>query len=125
MDKKELGNYGEKVVTFYLEKKGYTILSRNFCIKGGEIDIIATHGEYITFVEVKTRTPDFMTSGFDAVTKTKRKLIIKTAEMYTLKNPHDLQPRFDVAQVIINNKKVVGFNYIENAFDASDIQTML
>ena len=41
MDKKELGYFGEKVTAYYLEKKGYKILRRNFCVKGGEIDIIA------------------------------------------------------------------------------------
>lgn len=125
MDKKEFGYLGEKIVALYLEKKGYKILNRNYCIKGGEIDIIASiNDEIIAFIEVKTRTPDFLNSGFDAVTKKKRKLIIKTSEMYTLKNPHNLQPRFDVAQIVIDGKKVVAFNYIENAFDASDIDTI-
>lgn len=119
MDKKELGYFGEKVVAYYLEKKGYTILKRNFCIKGGEIDIIAQKDDIIAFVEVKTRTPDPLVNGFEAVTKSKKKLIIKTSEEYSYRNPHDFQPRFDVVWVTVDNRKVVGFNYIENAFDAS------
>ncbi len=125
MDKKEFGNLGEKVAAFYLEKKGYTIIQRNFCIRGGEIDIIASKDGVIAFVEVKTRTPDYMTSGFDSITLKKRRLIVKTAEMYSFKNPHNLQPRFDVVQIILDNRKVIGFNYIENAFDASDIMTIM
>ena len=119
MDKRELGYFGEKVVAYYLEKKGYTILKRNFCIKGGEIDIIAQKDDVIAFVEVKTRAPDPLVNGFEAVTRSKKKLIIKTSEAYSYRNPHDWQPRFDVVWVTVDNHKVVGFNYVENAFDAS------
>ncbi len=125
MTAKELGEFGEKVAAFYLEKKGYKILKRNFRIKGGEIDIIAEKDGIITFVEVKTRTPDFIESGFDAVTMRKKRLIIRASQVYSVKFPHELQPRFDVVQIIADGRKIVGFNYIENAFDASDIMTIL
>lgn len=125
MTAKELGEFGEKVAAFYLEKKGYKILKRNFRIKGGEIDIIAEKDGIIAFVEVKTRTPDFIESGFDAVTLRKKRLIIRASQIYSVKFPHELQPRFDVVQIIADGRKIVGFNYIENAFDASDIMTIL
>lgn len=125
MTAKEIGEFGEKVAAFYLEKKGYKILKRNFRVKGGEIDIIAEKGGIIAFTEVKTRTPDFIESGFDAVTMQKKRLIIRASQLYSLKYPHDFQPRFDVVQIIADGKKIVGFNYIENAFDASDIMTIL
>lgn len=54
-----LGTLGEKLGCQYLEKKGYEILETNYKNdKGkrlGEIDIIATIGKKIVFVEVKTR----------------------------------------------------------------------
>ena len=110
---------GEDFAAKYLEEKGYEIIERNFNPRLGEIDIIAKDGRYIAFVEVKTRAPDPLVNGFEAVTKSKKKLIIKTSEEYSYRNPHDFQPRFDVAWVTVDNRKVVGFNYIENAFDAS------
>lgn len=125
MTAKELGEFGEKVAAFYLEKKEYKILKRNFRVKGGEIDIIAEKDGIIAFVEVKTRTPDFIESGFDAVTLRKKRLIIRASQIYSVKFPHKLQPRFDVVQIIADGRKIVGFNYIENAFDASDIMTIL
>lgn len=125
MTAKELGAYGERITAEYLEKNGYVILKRNFCVRGGEIDIIAQKGEFIAFVEVKTRAPDYMSGGFEAVNKRKQRLIIKAAEQYSYKYPHELQPRFDVAELIIDGYKLVGFDYIENAFDASGIMTIL
>ena len=119
MDKKELGYFGEKVVAYYLEKKGYRILKRNFTVKGGEIDIIASKDGIIAFVEVKTRAPDPMVNGFEAVTAAKKRRIIRTSERYSYRFPHDLQPRFDIVWVTVSGRKVTGFNYIENAFDYS------
>ncbi|MFR0949697.1 MAG: YraN family protein [Ruminococcus callidus] len=64
----EIGRLGETAVCRQLEQQGYSIVRRNFCVRGGEIDIIAENGEYLAFVEVKTRKPNSLTSGFDDVT---------------------------------------------------------
>ena len=119
MTKNEIGKLGEDSVCSYLQKQGYRITARNYRIKGGEIDIIAENGDYIAFVEVKARKPDSLVTGFEAVNKRKQGLIIKTAADYCLKHPNILQPRFDVAEVIIANGKVLSIDYITNAFDTS------
>ncbi len=119
MNKTEIGRLGEEAVCKYLTERGYSIVERNYRIKGGEIDIIADNGDYIAFVEVKSRKPDSMVSGFEAVNKRKRSLIIKTAADYCCKHPHMLQPRFDVAQVIISGEKVLSIDYITNAYDTT------
>lgn len=119
MTKSEIGKFGENFVCSYLEKNGYSIIERNYRIKGGEIDIIAENDFYIAFVEVKTRKPGSLVSGYDAVNKRKRELIIKTAADYCWKHPNGLQPRFDVAQVILEGKRVCSIDYIKNAFDTT------
>jgi len=119
MTKSEIGKLGEESVCTYLIERGYKITARNYRIKGGEIDIIAENGDYIAFVEVKSRKPDSMVSGFEAVNKRKRGLIIKTAADYCCKYPNMLQPRFDVAQVIIDAGKVLSIDYILNAYDTT------
>ncbi len=119
MTKMEIGNIGEESVCAYLAEHGYTVIARNYRIKGGEIDIVAVNAEYIVFVEVKSRKPDSMVSGFEAVTKRKQGLIIKTASDYCIKHPTELQPRFDVAEVIIDSGKVLGIDYIQNAYDTT------
>ena len=119
MTNSETGKLGEEIVCKYLIERGYTIAARNYRIKGGEIDIIAENGDYIAFVEVKSRKPDSMVTGFEAVNKRKRGLIIKTAADYCCKHPNVLQPRFDVAQVIIAKGKVLSIDYITNAYDTT------
>lgn len=119
MTKTEIGNIGEESVCGYLTENGCTVIARNYRIKGGEIDIIAVDAEYIMFVEVKSRKPDSMTSGFEAVNRRKQGLIIKTAGDYCIKHPTELQPRFDVAEVIIDRGKVLSIDYIQNAYDTT------
>ena len=119
MNRTEKGRFGEKKVCEYLLKRGYSIIARNYRIKGGEIDIIAENGDYIAFVEVKTRKPDSMVTGFEAVDRRKQGLIIRTAAEYCRRNPNLLQPRFDIAQVIVSKEEVLSMEYIENAYDTT------
>jgi putative endonuclease len=119
MNRTEKGRFGEEKVCEYLLKRGYSIIARNYRIKGGEIDIIAENGDYIAFVEVKTRKPDSMVTGFEAVDRRKQGLIIRTAAEYCRRNPNLLQPRFDIAQVIVSKEEVLSMEYIENAYDTT------
>ena len=51
----DTGDWGEKIAREHLITKGYTIVDTNFRVGRYEIDIIATKGSSICFVEVKTR----------------------------------------------------------------------
>ncbi len=98
----------------HLEKNGYAVLERNFTGKFGEIDIIATDGKYICFVEVKYRKD--LRTGFpeEAVGIRKIRRICKTAAYYlsTHRQYASLQMRFDVASILGDK-----LSYYENAFD--------
>ena len=118
MTKTETGRLGEERVRAYLEERGYRIISRNFRIKGGEIDIIAENGDYIAFVEVKTRKRGSMVSGFEAVNRRKQGLVIRAAAEYLRRNPSVLQPRFDTAQVTLDGD-TAKVDYLENAYDTT------
>ena len=116
----ETGKLGEAAVRRYLEKKGAEILDQNYRTAGGEIDIIAALGDEILFVEVKTRKPDSMISGFESVTPRKQMLIMRTALHYCMEHETELQPRFDVAVVSMSDGRICDIDYLENAFDMSD-----
>lgn len=114
----EIGRLGEKKAQIYLFKNGYKIIETNFHSRRGEIDIIAQKGDVIAFVEVKTRANNSLIDPVEAVDKTKAKKIIVTAQKYLTDKNIDLQPRFDVCEVMFNrfdmSFKVI--NYIKNAF---------
>lgn len=119
MTRAETGKLGEEAVVKYLAERGYTIEAKNYRIKGGEIDIIASNGDYLAFVEVKTRKSGSLVTGFESVNKRKKSLIIKTAVDYCCKHPQVLQPRFDIAQVVIDGDTVRSIDYIFNAYDTT------
>ena len=117
---RQTGNDGEDEACRLLTKNGYTIIEKNFFSVYGEIDIIAEKGDFLAFVEVKTRNPNSLQSPAEAVSKSKQGKIIKTALMYYNSAKLDRQPRFDVIEVFLgNDKKIISeqTNHIENAFN--------
>ena len=82
MKEKEVGNLGEDIAAQYLTSLGYEIIERNYTVKGGEIDIIATLGEMLVFVEVKARGKNALLSPAFAVDIHKQKKILKTSQFY-------------------------------------------
>ena len=114
---RETGKFGEDVAVSFLRSKGYSIIDRNYHSRYGEIDIIALEKNFLVFIEVKTRKENSMVTAFEAVDTIKQKKIIKTAMIYLMNHKIDLQPRFDVIEVLIKKSgSVKAVNQIENAF---------
>jgi len=108
-----LGKYGEEIAFFYLRKKGYKILERNYKRKTGqqllgEIDFIARKKDIIFFIEVKSSLYKKETRFYpeDRVNFKKKAKIIKTAE-YWLENKKielDSKWQIDVLSIRIDFK---------------------
>lgn len=113
-NKAEVGSWGEQQAREYLVQKGYCILETNWHDSHREIDIIASKGDDIVIVEVKTRTSTFM-NPIDAVNKQKQKLLIAAANYYVKKNHIDKNVRFDIISIVATNGEIQ-LEHIENAF---------
>ncbi len=116
--KKAVGDAGEAFVADYIKKKGYIISARNYRTKFGEIDVVAENNDEILFVEVKTRSQNSPALPQEYVDIHKQRRLFLTADIYLKYNAYGLQPRFDVAEVVIHNDGSMKLNYIENAFGA-------
>lgn len=102
----KLGQLGESFASKYLQINGYEILSRNFRYNTGEIDIIARRGEVISFIEVKTRAKEGYGYPEEAVTESKKRHIIRTANYYIMKNDlSEFDVQFDVIGVELTHIK--------------------
>ena len=55
LDSKELGKWGERIATQYIEKLGLTVVDTNYRTRLGEIDIIAKRDLVYHFIEIKAR----------------------------------------------------------------------
>lgn len=82
MHKRAIGDIAEEQACKYLTKHGYKILARNYQIRGGEIDIVASDHNELVFVEVKFRTSDSFGTAREAIAYHKLQSLIKTARFY-------------------------------------------
>ena len=107
---------GEDLAVKFLEKKGYTIIERNFRRHYGEIDIIALFNQTLVFIEVKTRKTNKFGTPFEAITPWKLNEVIKTAIYYKsihLKLPELL--RVDAISICLKpDNKIDKIEHVEN-----------
>lgn len=118
------GAAGEVLAARFLREKGYTILAANYRTRLGEIDIIARDGPYIAFVEVKARSETAIYAPREAVTAAKQRRLLKTAALYLRQHPTDLQPRFDVIEIVTADGKpmqAVELDHLQGAYEAGDL----
>lgn len=95
----ELGAWGEQLAAEFLITKGYTIIDRNWRLNRLEVDIVATIGDRVAFVEVKTRSTDFVDPRL-AIDRKRMMRLVNAADAYVrmYNMPHSVQ--FDVIIII-------------------------
>jgi len=79
------GHRAEMAAALFLRAKGYRILATRYCIKGGEIDLIARRFDSIVFVEVKLR-PTLAEAAL-AIDANKRRRMSRAAGFWLAANP--------------------------------------
>jgi len=82
-----LGSLGESIAAIFLEKKGYTVLERNWRTPYGEIDLIAKENNVVIFVEVKTRASSTLGPPEISITPGKEEHIRSAAEYFIQQHP--------------------------------------
>lgn len=112
------GMAGEELVCRWLQRRGYSILERNFRARRGEIDIVAQQGSTIVFVEVKTRTGAVNGQGMLAVGPVKRRRLVKAAQAWLVSHPFaaGMVCRFDVVEVELRAGEAL-LRHIKEAFE--------
>jgi len=110
---RQKGADGEDAAAEYLLSKGYSIVSRNYQSRGGEIDCIAEAPDgTLVFAEVKSAKSGRFGHPAYWVTKAKQKTIAKMAQWYLAEHRITKKVcRFDVIAIV--NGRV---EHIRNAF---------
>ena len=111
----QTGTTGEELAASFLEKKGYSVLEKNWRFGHEEIDILASNDSILVVAEVKTRKSNFFGEPEEFVTRQKQKHLIKAANAYMEKNNLDLEVRFDIISIILSGNEQKIF-HIEDAF---------
>lgn len=118
-ENKLTGILGEDAASSFLKKRGYRILKRNFRTPFGELDIVAKYGGMLVFVEVKTRISDSLGPPYLAITRQKKRHLIKNAYAYLKRFClMDSCWRIDIVSVKMkNNYEVENIELFENAVE--------
>jgi putative endonuclease len=87
LNRRLLGAQGEDLAANYLRDKGYTIITRNYGVKFGEIDLIAeSPAKEIVFVEVKWAKSERYGDPSWKISPAKIEKIKRVAEYYLLEH---------------------------------------
>lgn len=117
--RRRFGDFGERVAASHLEAKGYQILERNWSTREGEIDIIASRGRDLVFVEVRSKQGRSMGTPEESITGRKAAHLRAAAAAYALEHP-EAPPNLRIDAVVIEldaRGRVLRVEQIENAIE--------
>ena len=98
------GVRGETYAYWYLRRRGYTVVARNYTVPGikGEIDMAGYDGSVLAFVEVKTRSESLPDAPVpeEAVNREKRRNLVRVARQFLrLRRIEGTACRFDILAI--------------------------
>jgi putative endonuclease len=116
---RRFGDFGERVAASHLEAKGYQILERNWSVREGEIDLIASRGQDLIFVEVRSRRGGAMGLPEESITGRKAAHVRAAAGAYVQGHPEaPPNQRIDAVVIELDAKgRVMRVEQIENAIE--------
>lgn len=116
------GLRGEDAAYFHLRRLNYVVVARRWRSPKlrGDIDLIGWDGEWLCFIEVKTRTSRTFEPAETAVDQEKRRMICRMAQEYIrqLESRDSTPVRFDVISVYFPGGKPE-FDLFRGAFSWS------
>ena len=99
-DRHGIGREAENRAAAYLLGQGYTLVTRRYKARHGEIDLVALEGELLVFVEVKARfAPGY--SPEDSLSDAKREALFRAGQQYLIEvaQEPDREVRFDLVAI--------------------------
>lgn len=77
-----LARLGELIAQKYLQQKGFRLITKNYFLRGGEIDLIMEDDDIMIFVEVKTRRNQKFGHADEAINPRKKRKLIRAVFHY-------------------------------------------
>ncbi|MCE0484892.1 MAG: YraN family protein [Methylacidiphilales bacterium] len=91
----------------FLRRQGYRVLTRNYRVTGGEIDLVCRDGDILAFVEVRTRAGFSFGRPAETIGAEKQEALRHAARRYLeLLDREDIHYRFDAVEVELEQGKI-------------------
>ncbi|MDH6356680.1 YraN family protein [Parabacteroides sp. PF5-9] len=116
-ERNETGKRGEEEAQTYLKQAGYELLHTNWRWHHFELDIVASTGDELVVIEVKTRSVGYLLSPEESVDMKKIRRIVRAADAYVRRFGIALPVRFDIITLIKHNEGYT-IEHLEDAFYA-------
>jgi len=115
MDRRLAGQCAENSACAFLESQGFTIVTRNFLRRVGELDVVARDGDLLVIAEVRMRASEQYGGAAASIGRAKQRRIAATAGILLQRHPElrRCRVRFDVILV-----RDGGIQWLKHAFDA-------
>ena len=112
----KIGIKGEQIAADFLLNKGYIIVHKNWRSGKKEIDIIASKGDMLVIVEIKTRSSYGFGFPEEAVNRKKQQFLKVAAEAFICYNPEYRNIRFDIISILMEGENIKEIVHFEEAF---------
>jgi putative endonuclease len=115
MDRRQTGSLAENSAAAFLESQGFTIVTRNFLRRVGELDVVARSGDLLIVAEVRTRASDRYGGAAASIGWSKQRRIVATTGLLLQRHPElrTCKVRFDV--IIVRDGAI---EWLKHAFQA-------
>lgn len=101
----------------FVRRHGYKVLTRNYKVTDGEIDLVCRHGDVLVFVEVKTRAGSDLVRPAEAIDERKEEALRHAARRYLeLLQVEDVTYRFDAVEVRLKAGEIPACTLLPNFF---------
>lgn len=114
----DIGREAEDAALAWLQRRGLTLVARNWRWRGGEIDLILREGEWLVFVEVRCRRPNAFADGAASIDRRKQRRLRQGAALFLARHG-DCPARFDVV-ALTPNRDGYRIEWIRNAIEGED-----
>jgi len=111
------GARAEAIAAAWLARRGLTVVTRNYRVRGGEIDLVCRDGRTLVFVEVRLRRHPAFGGAAESITPAKRRRLILAARHY-LAGTAVGACRFDC--VLLDRLDPGAIDWVKDAFAADD-----
>lgn len=109
------GARAEQLAATFLQRRGLTVLERNFRCRVGEIDLILRDGATVVFVEVRLRKNGAFGGAGASITPHKQHKLRLAAQYYLQTLPTEPPCRFDV--LLLDRLDENAVEWIKNAIN--------
>jgi putative endonuclease len=99
--RRKLGQWGEEQASRYLEVHGCRVIAANWRCTAGEVDLVVRDGDWLAFVEVRTRRGRAYGTAEESITAAKLARMAAVAESYVYENEWEGDWRLDVVAIQI------------------------